>query len=183
MLDKVEEQRFGEPMPSFSLRSADGPTANLDLVIAGKKGAVVVIWSSTCSHCIRYDQYFNEFRHRYPELGLLIVGSRKQETFEGLQKVVRQRKLEFPIAWDPGGELANRWFTRQTPRAFLLDAQGALLYRGAIDNYRFPEDPAWVGYLEPAIRQFLDGKPIERQETVSFGCAVQSVYYDLPKAL
>ena len=79
--------------------------------------------------------------------------------------------------------MASQWFTRQTPRAFLLDASGALLYRGAIDNYKYPDDPEYIPYLEPAIEQFLKGEPIARQETASYGCAIQSVYYTLPKAL
>jgi hypothetical protein len=56
------------------------------------------------------------------------------------------------------------------------------LYRGAIDNYKFPEDPEHVAYLEPAIDQFLSGVPITKQEISSYGCAIQSVYYNLPKA-
>ena len=64
-----------------------------------------------------------------------------------------------------------------------MDAQGALLYRGAVDNYKYSDDPEFVPYLEPAIQQFLHGQPIEKQETASYGCAIQSVYYTLPKAL
>jgi hypothetical protein len=56
------------------------------------------------------------------------------------------------------------------------------LYRGAIDNYKYAGDPEYVPYLEPAIAQFLSGSAITRQETASFGCAIQSVYYNLPKA-
>jgi len=63
-----------------------------------------------------------------------------------------------------------------------MDANRALLYRGAIDNYKFAEDPEYTAYLEPAIDQFLQGSAIARQETSSYGCAIQSVYYVLPKA-
>ena len=84
---------------------------------------------------------------------------------------------------DPAGQVADKWFTRQTPRAFLLDSNGALLYRGAIDNYKFPDDPEYIAYLEPALEQFLKGEPIARPETASYGCAIQSVYYTLGKAL
>jgi hypothetical protein len=178
-----EQQKFGEPLPGFSLRNLNGGATSATSVMAGKKGAVAVVWSSTCSHCIRYDKYFNSFEERHPDLGLVIVSSRQQETLEAVTKAATQRKLKFPIVHDPAGEVAGRWFTRQTPRAFLLDACGGLLYRGAIDNYKYSDDPEYIPYLEPAIEQFLQGKPIERQETASFGCAIQSVYYILPKAL
>jgi hypothetical protein len=63
-----------------------------------------------------------------------------------------------------------------------MDASRALLYRGAIDNYKYSEDPEYIAYLEPAIGEFLSGSVITRQETASYGCAIQSVYYTLPKA-
>jgi hypothetical protein len=84
---------------------------------------------------------------------------------------------------DPGGNVAAKWQAQQTPRAYLLDARRAVIYRGAIDNYKYSDDPEQVEYLEPAIDQFLSGVPLTRQETASFGCAIQSVYYVLPKAL
>ncbi|MFN0167575.1 MAG: redoxin family protein [Bryobacteraceae bacterium] len=177
-----EQQKFGEPLNDFSLLSLDGAKVTLSSKLKGKKGAVVVIWSSTCSHCLRYDKYFNNFEARYPDLSLVVVSARQGETFEGVRKAAVQRKLTFCLLHDPGSDVAREWFTQQTPRAFLMDANRGLLYRGAIDNYKFTEDPEYVPYLEPAIDQFLSGGAITRQETSSYGCAIQSVYYVLPKA-
>ena len=98
-------------------------------------------------------------------------------------KQMAERNLTFPILLDPGGRVAAKWQAQQTPRAYLLDPGRAIVYRGAIDNYKYSEDPEQVEYLEPAIDQFLRGVPLTRQETASFGCAIQSVYYVLPKAL
>jgi hypothetical protein len=178
-----EQQKFGEPLPDFSLRTLSGQVATLGSAIGEKKGAVIVVWSSTCSHCIRYDKYFNTFEERHPDLGLLIVSSRQGEQVDAVKRAASQRKLKFSIVHDPASQVAGQWFTRQTPRAFLLDSHGALLYRGAIDNYKYSDDPEYVPYLEPAVEQFLRGQPVEKPETASFGCAIQSVYYILPKAL
>ena len=177
-----EPQKFGEALSDFSLPSLSGPTLTLSLKLEGKKGAVVVIWSSTCSHCIRYDKYLNSFEERHPDLSLIVVSARQGETLDGAKMAAAQRKLKFCLVHDPVSGVARQWFTQQTPRAFLMDANRALLYRGAIDNYKYPEDPEFVAYLEPAIDQFLSGSPITRQETSSYGCAIQSVYYTLPKA-
>ena len=177
-----EQQKFGKPLSDFSLRSLSGTTVTLSSRLEGKRGAVVVIWSSTCSHCIRYDKYFNSFEERYPDLSLTVVSARQGETLDSAKMAAAQRKLKFCIVHDPASEVARQWFTQQTPKAFLMDANRALLYRGAIDNYKFAEDPEYVAYLEPAIDQFLSGSAIMRQETSSYGCAIQSVYYTLPKA-
>jgi peroxiredoxin len=178
-----EQQKFGEPLPDFSLRTLNGEFTGIGSVTSGKKGAVIVVWSSTCSHCIRYDKYFNSFEESHPDLGLLIVSSRHGEELDSVKRAASQRGLKFPIVHDPAGHVAGQWFTRQTPRAFLLDRDGALLYRGAVDNYKYSDDPEYVAYLEPAVAQFLRGQPIEKTETASYGCAIQSVYYTLPKAL
>ena len=176
-------QGFGTILDDFNLRNITGAEESLSSYLRGKKGAVVVFWSGLCSHCVRYDGYLNGFVDRHPELGLVAVASRQGETPEQILKTVADRRLTFPIVQDPGAKVAVRWFTQQTPRVFLVDAQRALLYRGAIDNYKYPDDPDHIAYLEPAITEFLDGRPVSRAETASFGCAIQSVYYILPKSL
>jgi len=67
-------------------------------------------WSSgpcVCSHCLRYDEYLNALREHHPEMALLAVASRQQETPDELRRAARERKLTFPILIDPGGRLAN----------------------------------------------------------------------------
>ncbi len=184
MSNEHEKQKIGEALEDFSLGQVQtGTPLALSQALAGKKGAVVVFWSGVCSHCVRYDPFLNAFEKRHPQLSLLAVASRHGETLESIQTAVTERGLNFPMVHDPGGKIAAQFFTQQTPRVFLMDAQRTLLYRGAIDNFKYPEDPEYIAYLEPAIDQFLKGEPIARTETASYGCAIQSVYYILPRAL
>jgi peroxiredoxin len=165
------------------LQRTSGETVSLSAELEGKKGGVVVFWSGICSHCVRYDAYLNSFPARRPELAFVAVASRHGESPESIRKQMAERHLTFPILLDPGGKIAAKWQAPQTPRAYLLDPHRAIVYRGAIDNYKYAEDPEHLAYLEPAIDQFLSGVPVTRRETASFGCAIQSVYYVLPKAL
>ena len=151
--------------------------------LSGKRAAVVMFWSSVCSHCLRYDDYLNSFAVRHPEVGLVAVASRQGENRDQIRASAAERKLAFTLLHDAPGALARQWYTQQTPRAFLIDTELNLLYRGAIDNFTYPEDSGYQAYLEPAIASFLAGEPIARNETPSFGCAIQSVYYILPKPL
>ena len=178
-----EPQKFGVPLADFALASLDGETVPLSRRLNGKKGGVVLFWSGVCSHCVRYDKFLNEFEQRYPDLALIAVASRHGETPDMIRQTMAERSLSFPLVHDPGSTIARQWFTQQTPRAFLLDAQRTLVYRGAIDNYKYPEDPEHAPYLVPAIESFLKGEPVARPETASYGCAIFSVYYILPKAL
>jgi peroxiredoxin len=176
-------QAIGGIVPEIDLPSIGGGSRTLSSFLAGKKGVVVVFWSETCSHCIRYDSYLNGFAARFPDIGIFAVASRQGETFDQIKATAERRNLTFPILHDDGGKVAQEWFTQQTPRVFLIGADMRLLYRGAIDNFKYPKDVDYQGYLEPAIESFLAGKQIERTETASFGCAIRSVYYILPKPL
>lgn len=182
-ISKQKNQAIGDRVDDFALQNVNGGEQSLSGFLAGKKGAVVLFWSGVCSHCVRYDGYLNAFVERHPELSLIGIASRQGETPDQIRKTMTERSLSFPMLYDPGSQLAERWFTQQTPRVFLIDEKRTLLYRGAIDNYKYPDDPEHVAHLEPAIAEFLSGRPVTRAETASFGCAIRSVYYILPKSL
>jgi peroxiredoxin len=176
-------QEVGGLVEEFTLPGVNGGAISLTTLLEGKKGAVVVFWSGVCSHCVRYDGYLNNFGKRHPELGLAAVASRSGETSEQIRRTLNERGIRFPMAHDEGGRVARQWSTQQTPRAFLVDPNRVLVYRGAIDNFKYPDDPEYVTHLETAITEYLAGAPVQRAETASFGCAIQSVYYTLPKHL
>jgi peroxiredoxin len=176
-------QEIGHQADDFTLPGVNGGQGKLSELLNGKKGAVIVFWSGVCSHCVRYDGYLNNFSDLHPELGLLAIASRHGETPDQIRETMAARSIRFPIVHDAGGQVARQWASMQTPRVFLLDSGRTLLYRGAIDNFKYPGDPDYAAWLEPAISEFLAGKPVQRKETASFGCAIQSVYYTLPKHL
>ncbi len=168
-------------MPDFALPLLDGGSLSLQTSLAGRKAAVVVFWSGICSHCRRYDSYLNQLPEQYSGVGLLAVASRQNESAEILYAAVAERGLRFPMVHDAERAVANAWLVQQTPRVFLLDSERRLIYRGAIDNFKYPEDADYIGYLNAAIAAFLAGKAPPRADTPSFGCPVKSVYYTLPK--
>ena len=177
-------QEIGSTLDDFTLPELrSGQPRSLSSALPGTRGVVVLFWSGICSHCVRYDAFFNGFAERHPDIALLGVASRHGETPEMINATMTERGLNFAMLHDAGSALARAWFTQQTPRVFLLDANRKLLYRGAVDNFKYPVDPQYEAYLEPAIAALLSGKPVERTETASFGCAISSVYYILPKAL
>jgi peroxiredoxin len=180
----LQTQHIGEPMPSFRLPLLDGGgDRSLEDFLRDRRGALFVFWSGSCAHCVRYDDYLSDFQGRHPELGFAAIGSRINETPEQMNSAVNERRLAFPILRDEGARTARLWFSQQTPRCYLLDAAGRLVYRGAIDNFRMPGDPERIEYLEPAITQFLSGEAVARADTPSFGCAIETVYYQIPKQL
>jgi thiol-disulfide isomerase/thioredoxin len=167
------KQEIGGLMPDIALPDLSGSFRDLSSILEGKKGAVVVFWSSSCAHCRRYDGYLNGLLLKYPEIGLVAITSQGMSELEQIRAAVQNRALRFPILHDSAGIVARRWCTRQTPRVFLINSAKRLLYRGAVDNLKQPIGPDYKTYLDPAIAAFLSGTPIERSETASFGCAIQ----------
>ncbi len=168
-------------MSDFTLPLLSGNDRTLSSFLTGYEGAVVVFWSGICSHCRRYDAYLNTWTKCNPGLGLVVVASREQETTQQMNAIVAERGLCFPILHDVDRTIAHIWSVQQTPTAFLLDAQRQLLYQGAIDNFKFPQDPDYVSYLGAAVQAFRTGQTLLRTETSSFGCPIESPYYTMPR--
>jgi peroxiredoxin len=179
----LKVQEIGQETSDFSLADLEGSTRSLKGELAGRKAAVVLFWSCICSHCLRYDEFLKGFQDRHPDIVLLAVASRQQESVAELRRALEERRLVFPVLLDRGGRVAKEWSVEQTPKAFLIAADMSLRYRGAIDNFQFPGDPDYAAYLEPAIEDLMEGRPIAQPETASFGCAIESVYYRLQKIL
>jgi len=177
-------QEFGQPLPGFSLPSLNGrDQRTLRDYLTRKMGAVMVFWSAMCAHCRRYDEYFNSFAGLHSQLGFTAIASRCGETPSQMQSAAKQRRLVFPVLLDQSREVARQWHAQQTPRSYLIASEGQLVYRGAIDNFKLPSDEGYVAFLESAIRSYLAGQPIARVETASFGCAIETTYYHLPRQL
>src|SRR5215471_12159788 len=103
-------QEFGQVVAEFALPLLNGSSMRtLHDFMKDKQGVVVVFWSAVCTHCRRYDNYFNSFSELHPDLGLVAIASRYGETAEEIRDAVRQRRLLFPILLDEGGETARRW--------------------------------------------------------------------------
>ena len=58
-----------------------------------------------------------------------------------------------------------------TPQAIVLDRQGVIRYRGAIDDNRY-ENRVKQTYLQDALAAIRDGNSIETAETKSLGCSI-----------
>ena len=83
---------------------------------------------------------------------------------------------KFTVLLDPTQVLASQTGVEATPTAVILSPQGAVLYRGRIDNryldfgrYR---DTNIKPDLQLALQAVLNGKPIEEPTTKVIGCVL-----------
>ncbi len=71
------------------------------------------------------------------------------------------------ILLDPQGVLGGLYGARTTPHMFVIDPQGVLIYAGAID------DRASKNYVEQALNEAFEGRPVSEPLTVPYGCSVK----------
>ncbi|WP_262918479.1 redoxin domain-containing protein [Telluribacter sp. SYSU D00476] len=84
--------------------------------------------------------------------------------------------LPFPGQKDNGYQLSDRLDATVTPEAVVTDAQGQVVYRGAIDNWYYAlgrnrTEPT-EHYLKDALDAALQGLPVQRARTQPIGCMI-----------
>jgi hypothetical protein len=80
------------------------------------------------------------------------------------------------IIRDTAGVLGRLYGARNTPQYAIIDSEGVLRYRGAIDNVPTPSAKAIAGatnYVRAALDAGLAGQPIAVAQTQPYGCEVK----------
>jgi peroxiredoxin len=80
---------------------------------------------------------------------------------------------------DPSGTIGGLYDAKTTPHMYIIDAEGMLVYAGAIDS-----NPRWFkgsvksakNYILAALDNIAAGEPIETQSTRAYGCSVKYAY-------
>ncbi len=84
--------------------------------------------------------------------------------------------MEHPILLDDSGAVGHAYGAEKTPHVYLIDAQGTLVYRGAIDNAPFGEVDGGGetrNHLAAALEELRAGKAISTAQTPPYGCTVK----------
>lgn len=86
-------------------------------------------------------------------------------------------RIQFPVLFDPAGDLARQLHATHTPQAVVLDADGHVVYSGAIDDRytdltrRRPE--VRQPYLANALRSVIANRRIVVSRTEPVGCLIE----------
>lgn len=169
-----------EAAPAVAGRDERGQEQSL----AAHRGQVVVLiaWGSRCPHSAAYAERLVALAKRYApaegQRAKVVVWGLASNHFEdpaGVATAKKQAKLPFPILLDPGGTFAKALKAFATPTALVIDGQGIVRYRGAIDDdpqaERAPD--ARANYLADAIRSVLAGQKPEPNKTKVAGFRIR----------
>ncbi|MBK8704042.1 MAG: redoxin domain-containing protein [Saprospiraceae bacterium] len=160
---------------NIPLRHIEGGKIEL-LACAKDSGLVVIMLDAECPICQKYTLTLRELEARYPRTAFVGVFT-KWNKEEDMEDFAGQYELDMPLLQDPRHRLVRALKATTTPEVFLFDRQGALQYRGAIDNWFYalgnyrPQITEF--YLEDAIKALAEGKAVPVKVTKPIGCIIQ----------
>jgi methylamine dehydrogenase accessory protein MauD len=120
----------GERAPEFALRGIDG--RNIALPDFRGTPLLLVFGSPTCGPCKGLIPDLNAFaREKAGELRALFLS---RGDIESAQRFAREHDIEVPVAVHPDEALPEKYKTRVTPFAFIIDGEGIVRAKGLANN-------------------------------------------------
>lgn len=161
----------------FSLLDTAGAAHSLR--VNPERAALVLVFLST--ECPIANGYIPELNRQATRLqaaksqvDFFGVISDRSTTRAAAAKHAAGFKIEFPVLFDPSGELTAALRPSHTPEAFVINRSGRLIYRGRIDDLYADlgkkRAAATEHDLADAINAVLAGQPVARPETTPIGC-------------
>ncbi len=102
---------------------------------------------------------------------MLTIASNKNESIDAIKTVAEARHLP-TVLLDSSCQVADQFQAQTTPHVFVIDRQGILRYRGAVDNVTFRQRQPAHFFLDQTVEALLKGYSPTLTETPVCGCAI-----------
>jgi peroxiredoxin len=168
--ERMDDLLIGQPCPDFSLPDLNGSDHHL----SDYRNRIVIVnfWSAECPHVARTDRSIQACAAQWGErVVVLPVDSNSNESGAAIAAVAGEHRLPLVLV-DENHQVADLYGAQTTPHIFVIDPQGILRYRGAVDDVTFRHREATRYYLEEAVEALLDGRLPEISTTAGYGCTI-----------
>ena len=176
----------GVAAPDFTLKDLDGK----DVSLASFKGKTVVLewFNPGCpfvksSHGKGSLKGFSEQAMKGGVVWLAINSGAPGKQGHGVEANREGAKtfgVTNPILMDESGTVGKAYGATNTPQLVIVDARGIVVYKGAVDNSPDgegespqPDGAKLVNYVEQALAEIAEGKPVSVPSTKPYGCSVK----------
>ena len=164
---------------SFQLPGVDSKTYSLESF--SDKNVLVIIFM--CNHC----PYVKAVLQRLIALqvetehqGVQLVGINSNDverypddSMENMQKIKKEKGINFPYLLDVSQEIAKAFGAVCTPDIYVYGTERKLLYRGRIDDNWEYEEKVTHRNLKEAVDCIVAGKKIPDKQISSIGCSIK----------
>jgi thioredoxin-related protein len=145
-----------------------------------KKGLLVMFSCNTCpivrayqSRTIEACKYAKD-----KQIGVILLNSNEAyrsngDSYTDMKNYASKQNYNWPYVVDDHSEMANAFGASRTPECFLFNADGKLVYHGAIDDNQNGPDEVTRKHLIVAMDEMLAGKDVSVKNTRSVGCNIK----------
>ncbi len=167
------------PLATQKLKSVDGKEYSIK-DISSKNGALVIFSCNTCPYVIKYQSRSKKIIDEAKEkgFGVIVINSNEayrdgEDSYEAMKSYAKaQGYKDVPYVVDVNSIVADAFSANRTPECFLFNAEGKLIYHGAIDSEPNNADTKETILLN-AINQTEQGKEVVVKESRSIGCMIK----------
>ncbi len=171
---------IGDSMVDGDVRmeSVDGAVVTIDQ-IKGEKGTLVIF---TCNHCPFVKAWQKEMvaignQYQKKGFGVVFINSNDPnaagDTMEGMKELAESEGYEMPYVVDATSDVARHYGASKTPDVFLFNADGQLVYKGAVSEGGRSPAKGGEPYLKNALEALLSGTAVEPDITKAVGCSIK----------
>ena len=165
-----EIMELNQSAPDFELPDLQGKLHKL----SDCHGRIVIVnfWSCECPHSERADGLILELLKKWNgDVELLSIASNQNESAQSVEDAARKRSLP-TVLIDAGHIVADLYEAVTTPHVYVVDKDGILRYRGAVDDVTFRKRTASRFFLDEAVRSLVNGHLPTLIETPAYGCTI-----------
>lgn len=175
----------GEPAPDFEGTTATGEPFKL----SDHKGDIVVLeWTNhECPFVVKHYETGNmqkiqkmateEHGVKWVTIVSSAPGRQGHVSGEEAMAIVEEAGAHPTVKLlDESGEIGMAYDAQTTPHMFVIDAEGTLVYAGAIDDNSSPRHDTVEGaqnYVVAALESLKAGEPVATAQTPPYGCSVK----------
>ena len=162
--------QINQPAPDFELPDLDGNLHKL----SDYRGKIVIVnfWSCECPHSERTDRSTMACLVQWgDDVAMLSIAANRSESIASVAEATNARRLP-RVLIDAQHVVADLYEAVSTPQVFVVDRDGILRYRGAVDDVTFRKRQATRFFLEEAVESLLEGHLPTLTETPAYGCAI-----------
>jgi len=173
-----QESGIGLRIPDLPLTGVDG-TAHTLYAQKGARGTVVVVRDPACPVSRRYGPRISEIASHFERRGFSFVFIYPSVDLDHAQRTEDARTLNVDGIYAERGSfaLAEHLGVKSTGDVFVLDSQGRIRYRGAVDDQfglGYTRDAPTSHYLRNALEAVQADRPVRIPATAAPGCYIDA---------
>ena len=172
----------GKPAPDFTLKDLDGALVKLG-ALRGK--TVVLEWFNPGCPFVKQAHKAGSLARMAADQtakGVVWIAvnssapGNQGHGLEGNKAATKEWSMSHQVVLDESGDVGRAYGAQRTPQMFVIDPEGSIVYRGAIDSSKGGEPEPGdkvVNHVEAALADLAAKRPVAVAETEPFGCTVK----------